>query len=1240
MLTFISKFLGKGNSKTAIPENVDENWVKRVHHLLARLEDAGKSSREGWASDIVSFILHGEPLSVLNEVAQNPKVASRLKRSHVDPKESDLYVGFSDLPDEIALRWAYFLEACGRATQNATFFFQSPHSIAWAEMLLLHASGHYADYWPKPTPKFNGLTMEKIERLLTATGEPAAALLTSAFATPVSSTYGAITRLQTVAYLEDFSQAVARHAESICPHLLPAAHDQKLHVLAMLERLPEAILIRFASELAEMGVSTSKQVRSAAEPLIGKCGTPVTVHLKETALRGKPEQRVQALRLLKSLAGKLKDDGLGTFAEETACADKAASVQALIGEWTAAVSIESQADNFQYTLPTIDWKPADASAVSRLMGRYRQKVAAGIAADNKKQQDHYDHMAASGRKSQLKLIPDIPDATFQALEDFIVSGGLKPPASGLKERQQIWRAAQTVREVASDPEMTPVILTKMLWFFDDLASQGYMSGSLSANAVDCYNALHAAGSRPTLLELQQLLGPAGLPPETLLNSFCSSWRCLASDWAGDAVWPFFADNQELLVRTLTTSQADNYWFERSGILRGIATVPVPPVRVVNTLFSLALGSGKTDRPHAQNALSNHPGKETRIIDALRDGKADTRAVAARWLAELRHLPALPALEQAVLKEKNDGAKGALLDALQLLGQPVEKYLDRGALADEATRSLAKGLPKDLDWFPWSSVPPVRWADTSESVPAPVIRWMIAQGCKQKTPEPNAVLRKYCGMFHPADREELGQFVLEAWVHQDVLPVSRDEAMKRAADQALSIHTMMRQYPQYYQDTPFLNYTVEQLKAHYLPSFLRQPAGSAIGSKGVLAVAAACAGQRAAAPVARYLKEYYGTRAAQGKALIAMLAWIEHPSATQLMLSVGSRFRTKSFQEEATRQAEALAERKGWTLAELADRTIPTAGFDESRNLELSYGERRFTAKLMPEFKIELFNSEGKKIAALPEPRATDDPELAKDAKKALSAAKKELKSIVTLQTERFYEALCTEREWSFEDWDAYLNRHPVVHSLVQRLVWVQFEEGRVAQSFRPLDDGSLTDCDDNDISVPGHARVRVAHDSLLAQDQVARWQQHLVDYEIAPLFQQLGKGVYRLPQEKSKADSIDDFKGHLIQSFALRGRALKLGYTRGAPGDGGWFMEYEKRFPTLGLVAVLEFTGSPLPEENRTVALLTLTFAKAGGDAWQRAALPLSKVPAILLSECYNDMRLIAADGSGFDPEWEKKSEY
>jgi Domain of unknown function (DUF4132) len=360
-----------------------------------------------------------------------------------------------------------------------------------------------------------------------------------------------------------------------------------------------------------------------------------------------------------------------------------------------------------------------------------------------------------------------------------------------------------------------------------------------------------------------------------------------------------------------------------------------------------------------------------------------------------------------------------------------------------------------------------------------------------------------------------------------------------------------------------------------------------------------------------------------------------------MLAIGNRFRTKSIQEEASRQAEALADRKGWTLAELADRTIPTAGFDETGELELSYGPRIFKARLLPDFKIELFNPDGKKIASLPEARQDDDAELAKTSKKSLSAAKKEIKSIVDLQTDRLYEALCTGRDWSYADWNAYLNSHPVVRHLVQRLVWLHESESGTRSVFRPLADGSLTNETDDAVQVPAQARVRLAHDTLLSTEAVQRWQQHLLDYEIKPLFQQLGKRTYELPSDKVNAKAVVDFKGHVLEAYALRGRANKLGYQRGSAEDGGWFSIYEKRFPTLGLSAVVEFTGNTLPEENRTVALVGLYFSSSSKEnSWERGEIPLNKVPKVLLSECYNDLRLMAAEGSGFDPNWEKKSAY
>jgi hypothetical protein len=1244
VLNWINQLLG--GQTAALPVGVSPEFAKALEAQLAPL-DKIKGMRSGIARDAIQYVLLDESAAVLHEIAQNDATADALGLSgYTDrgdkPSLAGLYGTFEVVPAAIMLRWAKLLGASLKSQYHGAVM-ALPANAEWAEVLLLHDSGHRVNVWGGEAPTAKRLTAVGIERLLAEAGEAPSALLVSAFISPVESSYSQVeVRALIVATLRDYSEALIRHRDTLRPLLSAAGANQRRHMLAMLARAKDDALLEFIGEVAEMAVSSSKQVRALAEPLILRCAAAAIPSLQTLAREGKPEQRLHALRLLWSLAGKSDDEGLREFARSTASADKATTVQNLVQEWDAASAEQATAVSYDYELPVIaDWVVSITPALDALLERLGKEVNVAIKRSNQQAREHYEHGKSQGYNWQLHQESEFSNSDLSELRQYLASAQARWRGERRKNRQYhaYWQHAnEGLQKLATDAAVTPVALAKLLCYFGMMGDSDHTPNYI---AINTFNLQHRAQQRPTLLELGQMYEAFGVSASGVLSAYCNMWSStLAKDWADDAVWPFFAHHLPLLEQRLRATTGHTYSFDRRGLFRAVASFPTPPPSLINAMFDLALGTAKSERGPAQIALANLPGKEARIIAALDDGKSEIRAVAALWLHGLRYEPAVDALEKAVTKEKQDVAKGAMLDALQALGRPVERYLDRGKLAEEARKSLAKELPKDLAWFPWPALPAVHWADNGQAVPNEVLRWLLVQAVKQKTAEPNAVLRKYCAMFAPRDREAFGQWLLETWIAEDTRPISAEVAAAQARAQAKSMHGYMQSYSQHYQNDPNFGKSVDELFAVYLPNYLRQPAGSAIGSKGLLAVVAACAGERAAANTARYLKEYYGTRAAQGKALIAMLAWIEHPSATQLMLSIGNRFRTKSFQEEATRQAEALADRKGWTLAELADRTMPSAGFDEGGHLELSYGERVFVAKLLPDFKIELFNPEGKKIAALPEPRMDDDAERAKDAKKALSNAKKEIKNIVTLQTERLYEALCTERDWPAEDWAAYLNRHPVVRRLCQRLIWCAVDADKTTQSFRPLDDGSLTDVDDNPVELQADTRVRIAHDSNLDTEIVARWQQHLSDYEVKPLFQQLGKGSYLLPTEKAKDNQIADFEGYLIEAFALRGRATKLGYTRGGTEDGGWFYNYEKRFPTLGLLASIEFTGNGLPEENRTVALLKLTFSTAGEDRWQRGQMALEDVPKVLLSECYNDLRLIAAEGTGHDTEWQKKSAY
>src|SRR5262249_32236375 len=198
------------------------------------------------------------------------------------------------------------------------------------------------------------------------------------------------------------------------------------------------------------------------------------------------------------------------------------------------------------------------------------------------------------------------------------------------------------------------------------------------------------------------------------------------------------------------------------------------------------------------------------------------------------------------------------------------------------------------------------------------------------------------------------------------------------------------------------------------------------AKGVLGVAGACCGGRAAEPVERYIREWYGQRAAQCKALLQALAWVDHPAAVQVLLGIAKRFRTRSIQEEAERLVQQLAERRDWTVDELADRSIPTCGLGEAGGPVLDHGARPLAGPPTDDLDFTLTGPDGEAVAALPAARKSDDEGKFKAAKKQLTDAKKELKAVVKAQQDRLYEAMGTQRAWPWADWDAYLRRHPIV----------------------------------------------------------------------------------------------------------------------------------------------------------------------------------------------------------------------
>jgi HEAT repeat protein len=961
--------------------------------------------------------------------------------------------------------------------------------------------------------------------------------------------------------------------------------------------------------------------RGAAVRALANAGTPQARSLLEGHVLTERSARVReqiahALRSLKAIES----------AGEAPVAS-GAGYSSINGEWIVIPAPPALPPD---TPPPADLKgPLRAAAIeanreARRIFDEHQRQYAQLSAE---QQQRYH-----GPKAYQQLYA--VEATGELMD--VIAGKLDPRKAsqevrGLTGRGHYWyRSAaeqywKKVEALLCRPGITPHHLARLL-ALDLLPYSNWARVLIHRHPLSVLGRLlrekaEAAGDfRPVFLACDPVGGGSATIIEELLRS--PGWQRLYTPQLRTLLWAAVAEHLGLIDRALGLAPVPaQSGYSRLSALELLGMLPAPPRRHLPVLLDLAVEGTKEEKLLSRALLSSAPGVTELIIPLLASGEQSRRMAAAQWLRERGDREAIPQLRAALGKEKTDAARAVFLHVLVAFGEDISEQFSEERLLEEASSGLARTRTKVDRCVALDHLPVLKWAD-GRTVPPEVVRWWVVLADKLKSGRGNPLLNLVLDRLEPSCAARLACLVLSSWVAFDIRRPSEEEANAFAEANADGLLQSYRRWrPDFTREQAFA-----RLKAQKLAEYLQ----SAQEHRGVLALARCAPGAEAAGIVKAYFRDHYG-RSAQCKALLDGLANNPAPLALQLILGISMRHRTRSVRRHAAALVTAIAEERGWTRDELGDRTAPTGGLDERGALRLSTGEEAYEARVNSGLQIVLRNPQGRIVKSLPAAGG----ETAAAAKKALSNLRKELKETIPQQSARLYEAMCAGRAWRCENIGGLLFRHPIVGRLCERLVFAGLDAGgTLLETFRPLGDGSLTNTADEELDLASFRTVRIAHRVLLPEEQVAAWQQHLVDYEVTPLFEQLSRGVLRLDPAQADATAIKEREGYMLDTFALRAAAAKLGYQHGPAEDGAWFTTYRKPFTAAGLTAIIDFTGSALTQTNVPCALLGLRFLGEGEHA---GGLSLSAVPPVLLSETWNDLRQIAALGSGFDAEWQKK---
>lgn len=286
---------------------------------------------------------------------------------------------------------------------------------------------------------------------------------------------------------------------------------------------------------------------------------------------------------------------------------------------------------------------------------------------------------------------------------------------------------------------------------------------------------------------------------------------------------------------------------------------------------------------------------------------------------------------------------------------------------------------------------------------------------------------------------------------------------------------------------------------------------------------------------------------------------------------------------------------------------------------------------------------GRRLKTLPVPGKKDDAKKAAAAYEEFRQLKKQLKTTAEGQKQRMEQAMATAREWDADAWTRFFVQNPVMRPFAIRLIWGVYEGGRLVQSFRYMEDGTLNTEDGEEFMFPASeggspaggkipdsritlqtVKIRLLHPMELPPEKLAAWKEQLSDYEITQPIGQLDREIFTVTEEEAKQRELLRLHGRSAEGAVFNSRLLELGWQQSPVEDVGKFFAYYREDAETGLAARLEFSGNCRKAENEEIIVYGIKFYRIGeagrsdyvyGAADEEKACRLGGVPARYFSE-------------------------
>lgn len=258
--------------------------------------------------------------------------------------------------------------------------------------------------------------------------------------------------------------------------------------------------------------------------------------------------------------------------------------------------------------------------------------------------------------------------------------------------------------------------------------------------------------------------------------------------------------------------------------------------------------------------------------------------------------------------------------------------------------------------------------------------------------------------------------------------------------------------------------------------------------------------------------------------------------------ISQRAKSRPLRDNAAEFLQVVAENRGLSQEELADRLVPTLGLDDPQALIFDFGPRQFIVRFDENLNPVIFDQQNVRQKSVPRLRADDDQLKAPEALARLKGLKKDATQVSKNLLPRLETALRTTRRWSLADFHSLFVNHPFTRLVTQRLIWGVYpanEPRRLLNAFRVAAEGEFCNAQDEPIDLPADDLIGIAHPLEMTAEMRSEFAQVFADYEIMPPFRQLMRRTVLLTPDESASNSLTRWEGKSATVGQLMGMRYK-----------------------------------------------------------------------------------------------------